>query len=440
MATTNSNNFCTIDDQYKSYSYPRKLADIPYASFIRIKKYSYKKGMEEVGKQQNDVLGAFQDSKLMKNLTEGISDKLSGIYSDGDSGQSYQEVLGTDDEQQAIDRVRADNSMWGTRLINPGNIWGWDRRTDDQIKDLDFELRDGTTTDLNQLLQEKQDVINFRDQGYEYAYCNLPLPLDFQYGYDANWNNTFKLGTMALAADDPGRLTSIVAAGGLFGGAIEAMNQANDGGFVKNDKFQTNKFNNQIDRSGYNWSAIITDGVRSGAETAGNLFKVNSNIFDPTNVVGMAGLAPNENAIQFFKKMEFRSFTLNFEFAARNKNESKDIQDIIKWFKIGMHPTTQDIGGSGSGVLLGFPDIFVLEPRFVPGTPKGDMTEAEIHVHHPMMPSTKLCALKSMNINTTPGQAFNTVFDGTIPIITVRMVFNELTALTRSDFMTNDKL
>ena len=440
MATTNSNNFCTIDDQYKSYSYPRKLADIPYASFIRIKKYSYDKGMAEVGKNQNDVLGAFQDSKLMKNLTEGISDKLSGIYSDGDSGQSYQEVLGTDDEQQAIDRVRADNSMWGTRLINPGNIWGWDRRTDDQIKDLDFELRDGTTTDLNQLLQEKQDVINFRDQGYEYAYCNLPLPLDFQYGYDANWNNTFKLGTMALAADDPGRLTSIVAAGGLFGGAIEAMNQANDGGFVKNDKFQTNKFNNQIDRSGYNWSAIITDGVRSGAETAGNLFKVNSNIFDPTNVVGMAGLAPNENAIQFFKKMEFRSFTLNFEFAARNKNESKDIQDIIKWFKIGMHPTTQDIGGSGSGVLLGFPDIFVLEPRFVPGTPKGDMTEAEIHVHHPMMPSTKLCALKSMNINTTPGQAFNTVFDGTIPIITVRMVFNELTALTRGDFRVNDKL
>ena len=420
-----------------SYSYPRKLADIPFASFIRIKKYSYEKGMELVGKEQNDVLGAFQDSNLMKNLTEGISDRLSDIYSDGDSGEQY--IEGS--EADAIQRVREDTRGWGSRFYNPWNVWGFDKREDEDIKKEEFTLGDGNTVTLNELLQKKEDVINFNNQGYESTYCNLPLPLDFQYGYDANWNNTFKLGTMALAADDPGRLAQIIAGGGLIGGAVELMNQANAGEFNnKNNEFKQNQFNNKLDKTGYNWSAVITDGVRSGAETAGNLFKVNSNIFDPTNIVGMAGLAPNENAIQFFKKMEFRSFTLNFEFAARNKNESEDIKKIIKWFKIGMHPVPQQADGAGSGVLLGFPDIFVLEPRFVPGKPKGDMTEAEIHVHHPMMPSTKLCALKSMNINTTPGQAFNTVFDGTIPIITVRMVFNELTALTRGDFMTNENL
>ena len=31
------------------------------------------------------------------------------------------------------------------------------------------------------------------------------MPNEFQYDYGANWNNTFKLGTMALAADDPAR-------------------------------------------------------------------------------------------------------------------------------------------------------------------------------------------------------------------------------------------
>ncbi len=429
-----------------NYSYPRKLADIPYASFIRIKKYSYDKGMAEVGKNQNDVLGAFQDSKLMKNLTEGISDRLANAYSDGDSGQQYQNMWDAEDEEkqnQVLDRVRHNNSMWGSRLFNPGNFWGWDKRSDEKIRELDITLQDGSTTNLNTLIQEKEDVINFHNQGYEYAYCNLPLPLDFQYGYDANWNNTFKLGTMALAADDPGRMGELLVAGGLIGGVVEAMSGYQSGEFTRDDGSLNEKKFNKTMNSGsnkYDWSKILSDGVRSGAETAGNLFKVNSNIFDPTNVVGMAGLAPNENAIQFFKKMEFRSFTLNFEFAARNKNESQDIQDIIKWFKVGMHPVSQQVDGSGSGVLLGFPDVFVLEPRFVPGTPKGDMTEAELHVHHPMMPATKLCALKSMNVNTTPGQAFNTVFDGTIPIITVRMVFNELTALTRSDFMTNDKL
>ena len=56
------------------------------------------------------------------------------------------------------------------------------------------------------------------------------------------------------------------------------------------------------------------------------------------------------------------------------------------------------------------------------------------------MPQTKLCALTSMGVNTTPMGQFSTVFDGTIPLVTVRLKFNELTALTRADFMTNKYL
>ena len=57
-----------------------------------------------------------------------------------------------------------------------------------------------------------------------------------------------------------------------------------------------------------------------------------------------------------------------------------------------------------------------------------------------MMPQTKLCALTAMGVNTTPMGQFSTVFDGTIPLVTVRLKFNELTALTRADFMTNKYL
>ena len=35
--------------------------------------------------------------------------------------------------------------------------------------------------------------------------CMLPLPNEFQYKYGADWNNEFKLGTLALAADDFGK-------------------------------------------------------------------------------------------------------------------------------------------------------------------------------------------------------------------------------------------
>ena len=96
-----------------------------------------------------------------------------------------------------------------------------------------------------------------------------------------------------------------------------------------------------------------------------------------------------------------------------------------------MHPASLDPLGSGSGVLLGFPDIFVLEPKFVPVGKAGVAQKAQ---PHKMMPKTKLCALKGLSVNATPFGTVNTVYDGTIPLITATLTFSELTALTRADF------
>ena len=56
------------------------------------------------------------------------------------------------------------------------------------------------------------------------------------------------------------------------------------------------------------------------------------------------------------------------------------------------------------------------------------------------MPQTKLCALTQMNVNTTPMGQFSTVYDGSIPLVTITLKFEELSALTRADFMTNKYL
>ena len=138
--------------------------------------------------------------------------------------------------------------------------------------------------------------------------------------------------------------------------------------------------------------------------------------------------------------MEFRQFDLNFEFAARSDKESQEIQEIITWFKMGMHPVSKQPTGGGSGVLLGFPDVWRLEPRFTPGNAVNGGYTAGIDKPHPMMPQTKLCALTGMTVNTTPMGQFATVFDGSIPLVTITLKFNELTALTRADFMTNKYL
>ena len=45
--------------------------------------------------------------------------------------------------------------------------------------------------------------------------CHLPLPNEFQYKYGADWNNEFKLGTLALAADEALRVCCVSSIGGV---------------------------------------------------------------------------------------------------------------------------------------------------------------------------------------------------------------------------------
>ena len=387
---------------------------------MRINKYSYDEGMAEVGKQQNDVLGSVQNSGLVKSVTEGLADSAQWLYGDKTGGNNYLAM----EEEKMLAKFR-DNTK-DIHKPNDSSSRNWeDTRTKEDLLNEEFEVDNGwgtepSKTTLNELLEEKKAAKNFHDQGYAKDYCNIAMPNEFQYDYGANWNNTFKLGTMALAADDPARAAMVLGAGGVLGGATSLVG-ANLG----------------KSESG---AAIFTKGAKDGVEKAGNLFGVNSNILDPTNIVGLAGLAPNENAIQFFKKMEFRSFDLNFEFAARSDVESKEIQEIITWFKMGMHPVSKQATGGGSGVLLGFPDVWRIEPRFIPGNAVGGKFEPGTDKPHPMMPQTKLCALTQMNVNTTPMGQFSTVYDGSIPLVTITLKFEELSALTRADFMTNKYL
>ena len=420
MATTARAEIGISPGGNKNYSYPKGIASVPFASFMRINKYSYDEGMAAVGSAQNDVLGSVQNSGLLKSVTEGLADTAQWAYGDKTGGNNYLVMS----EKEMLAKFK-DNTKEIHKPNNSGARNWEDNRTKEDLLNEEFEVDNGwgtepTKTTLNELLEEKKAAKNFHDQGYEKDYCNIAMPNEFQYDYGANWNNTFKLGTMALAADDPARAALLLGAGGAVGGlsnlGVNALGKNNE------------------------MAAVITEGAKDGVAKAANPFGVNSDILDPTNVVGLAGLAPNENAIQFFKKMEFRKFELSFEFAARSDKESQEIQQIITWFKLGMHPVSKNADGGGSGVLLGFPDVWTLEPRFVPGNAVNEAFVAGTDKPHPMMPATKLCALTGMTINTTPMGQFNTVFDGTIPLVTIRLAFNELTALTRSDFMTNKYL
>ena len=386
--------------------YPVGLSEIPFASFLQLEKYSYDEAMKTVAKDQNDALGSLQRSQLSTAI-DLIGDAQELAYASGDFSEGQ-------DERYNQTYTAADRS--DSALFSGGQINIYDPNVDKNI----VVVVNGEEITVGQLLQKKQEMKDRQNKGLMSKKCMLPLPNEFQYKYGADWNNEFKLGTLALAADDAGRFLTTTAAGAVIGGGSNALAQ-----YLSNPvSGQSGKLLEQL---GIDPTKVV-QGAAGGAAKAANLYGVNSQL-NPTNLAGLAGLAPNENSIQFFQRMQSRQFSFRFELAARNKRESNTIIEIIEWFKRGMHPGSKQ--GRGSAVLLTFPDVFVLCPKFVQCDESGDPVGDPIQ--HPMMPKTKICALTNLTINTTPFGQLQTIFDGSIPLVTMELMFMETTKLTRVD-------
>ena len=398
--------------------YPRGISDVPYASFLKIMKYEYQEALEKVAANQNDALGSFARSGVMKTTVNTVTQGMAGVYNGIDGGDSDARMNSAND---AINEQKP-NAWWDFM-----DVFSFDgtRKTEVPGGDKEITLPNGTTTTWNALKNEKDEVLNRRRQGLQASELNVALPEEFQYGYRADWGNEFKMGTMAMAADNFAKFASL----GLAGAGLGAL--------YTNSMGQLQQLSGMAgDIPGFNADEYAQN-MAQGAQMATNPFGVNGEL-SMTNIVGLGGMAPNENAIQMFSRMGMREFSFSFSFAARNPDESQEIQTIIEWFKRGMHPGSAN--GKGSATLLTFPDVFVLQPMFVKtdenvnNDGKIEIKVADEPIQHPFMPKTKICALTDLRVNTTPLGQVNTVFDGSIPLVTVELKFNETTALTRVDF------
>ena len=379
--------------------YPTGLSAIPFASFLQIEKFSYEAAQKYAAQNFNDALGSLGRSSIAQKIDSAV-DGLATVYGSGDTSTEKGKV----DVNQTL-YTSAKKSRKTQKKIDINTA-------DDSTR---VKLKDGSITTIGQLKQKKQELIDRQSKGLMASKCMLPLPNEFQYKYGADWNNEFKLGTLALAADEAYRFGAITGTGAIAGGGLQFLT----------DKLTQGSGAANI--AGVDPTKIVQSAV-GGLKTAADPLKVNSEL-NPRNVAGLAGLAPNENSIQFFERMQGRNFSFRFELASRNKQESNRVIEIIEWFKRGMHPGSKN--GKGSAVVLTFPDVFVLTPKFVQCDEEGNALGDPMQ--HPMMPRTKLCALTGLTINTTPFGQMQTVFDGTIPIVTMELMFKETTKLTRVD-------
>ena len=411
-----------------THSYPATINQIPYASFLEIKRWSYDKAQSEVMKNQKDASGllansSFQPAEAVENFLANNVGKDIVSSKTSSTEDQIRDVLRKEmvDEanataQDAINAQKEDSDWSFARdeEVRNARLEAESFRknlSDDQIN----ERLNGTEWAKDALDAEQEREEEFRRQQAGLVNiidgkpdsCNLALPNEFQYGYGADWSNTFKLGTLALLAENPGAAMAVAGTAGISNMLGTFATMATSG----------------------STTGDLGKAFGGGVKWATDPFSVGTKL-NLTNFAAAAGLAPNENAMQFFKKMDFRSFDFNFQLAARNGDESTQIESLIQWFKVAMHPGA--LKSSGSSVLLDFPDVFELCPKFVAA--KDEKQEEFGPVRHPMLPKTKLCALTNLKVNATPMAQLTTVFDGSFPLITMSLTFTELTALTKADF------
>ena len=401
-------------------TYPKGLTDIPLASYFKITRYQYNDGLKNARESgQNDAsTGLANIAPLTNKVRQGNAFLYGGT--DGGSTEGDQRMEALNNELKALALADVPRATGRDR----GRAKRRQREVLAKISKGEYEhlFRDGpiTLTD-GTVIENANQLADIKNESYETAdtiptIYRLPMPNEFQYSYGASWGNTFKLGTMARVLDDPTGAIGQMLATGTLAGVTDAIGQIGSS--------FTDGLN---DQAGMDISKTLGKAFKGATDPLG----VNSDITQPANFLGLAGLAPNENAIMMFSKMEMRSFSLSFEFFARDEEEAENIDKIINGFKTGMHPVAN---AKGTGGVLGFPDLFKLEPWFGAIDENGAVVDGG--QPHPMMPRSKMCALTNLNVNSSPSNNFVTTKGGQIPLQTISCTFAETTALTSADLET----
>lgn len=128
----------------------------------------------------------------------------------------------------------------------------------------------------------------------------------------------------------------------------------------------------------------------------------------------LGGIAPNPRREQLFRKVEFRTFQMRFEFYPRDKKEADNVKNIIREFKYHMHPEYKDT----NAFLYVYPSEFDI--IYYHGTEEN----TNIHKH-------TSCVLTELAVNYEPQGQFTAFDDGTPTQMNIDLTFKELVPLSK---------
>lgn len=180
---------------------------------------------------------------------------------------------------------------------------------------------------------------------------------------------------------------------------------------------EVEKFINSA-KGSFNWESPI-DSLKPSLSKLGTVAQdiLTANVLNASSGISSAtGLAPNPNKEQVFNGVDFRQFTMEYQFFPRSAQEAESIKNIIQMFKYHMHPEFKDENNF----------IYIYPSEFDIAFYNGPEENRNIHRH-------SSCVLVDMSVNYTPNGAFNTFANGVPTQTNIVLTFRELTQLTKDN-------
>jgi len=140
------------------------------------------------------------------------------------------------------------------------------------------------------------------------------------------------------------------------------------------------------------------------------------------------GYALNPQVELFFNGTNRREFQLDFRFNSRSENETRQIQEIIKAFRMHSAPSIPNISG-GSTNAYGA-RYFALPSQF---NIKFMFRDNGIAIENPNIAKIGTCVLERVDVNYVGNGKFMTFEDGQPIDIEVRLAFREIDIVSRED-------
>lgn len=125
----------------------------------------------------------------------------------------------------------------------------------------------------------------------------------------------------------------------------------------------------------------------------------------------------NPNLELLFTGVALRSFTFDFNFVPRSKEEGERVKEIIRVFKIAMSPRRE---AAGNGLFIKAPNVFRL-------------TYKSGNKNHPFLNRFKIMALENMAVNYTASGQYATYDNGTPVHMQMQLAFKELNPVYAED-------